>query len=189
LNRQPAANVVWFAAIAAAGAGVDLVTKWLAFTRVGQPPARHELWPGVLSFTTSFNEGALWGIGRNIDGSNKVFAVFSVCAAIAILYWLLWRGAAREWALSMALGLIMAGVIGNCYDRMVWGRVRDWIYFELINWPIFNVADSCLVCGASLLVAYSLYVERQTSRSAATAAAPATASAIEVNEQPPGTTA
>ena len=191
MKRLPVANVALFACLAAAGAGLDLLTKWLAFTRIGEPTSRHVLWPGVFSFTTSYNEGALWGIGRNIPGSNFLFAALSVVAALAILYWLFWRGGAQERTLSLALGLIMAGVIGNCYDRLVWGKVRDWIYVERINlyfkvfdWPIFNIADSCLVCGAGVLVAHAAYSEWRMSR----AAAPAVATSLDVEEQSPRTT-
>ena len=82
-----------------------------------------------------------------------------VLAGAAILYWLFWRGAAKDRLLCVALGLIMAGTIGNCYDRIVGGQVRDFIYFELINWPIFNLADSMLVCGAGVLMLQAVFAD------------------------------
>jgi len=51
------------------------------------------------------------------------------------------------------LGLILAGTLGNLYDRVVFNGVRDFLYFHLIEWPVFNIADCCLVCGAFLLLA------------------------------------
>jgi signal peptidase II len=159
VTEIPPVNRVAFFALAGGGAALDLFTKWLAFAKVGPPGKSLHIWPGVLSFTTSFNKGALWGLARNVPFANVAFASLSVLAGAAILYWLFWRGAAKDRLLSIALGLIMAGTIGNCYDRIVGGQVRDFIYFELINWPIFNVADSMLVCGAGILMLQALFAE------------------------------
>jgi len=156
--------------VALAGAAWDLATKWLAFNLVGRPPEPGSygplnsvsVIPGVFSFTTSYNRGALWGFGEqivNIPYSNTVFAVLSLLAAAAILYWALWHRATRCKLLAISLGLILAGALGNCYDRLVHQAVRDFLYFELINWPIFNFADSFLVCGALLLMVQSLFGE------------------------------
>ena len=52
-----------------------------------------------------------------------------------------------------ALGLILAGTLGNLYDRVVFNGVRDFLHWNyLFDWPVFNVADCCLVCGACLLL-------------------------------------
>lgn len=161
MKRVPPANLAIFFLLAGGGAALDLFTKWLAFTKNGSPPHSRPLvlWHGVFSFTTSFNKGALWGLGGSFPQANVGFASLSVLAGAAILYWLFWHGAAKDRILSAALGLIMAGTIGNCYDRIVWGQVRDFIYFELINWPIFNLADSFLVCGAAALMVQALFAE------------------------------
>jgi signal peptidase II len=55
-----------------------------------------------------------------------------------------------------ALGLILAGTVGNLYDRLVFHGVRDFLYFYKIEWPVFNVADCCLVVGAGLLLLQAL---------------------------------
>jgi lipoprotein signal peptidase len=84
-----------------------------------------------------------------------VLAVVSVLAAAGIVYWVSRRDAARSWLLCGSLGLILAGTLGNLYDRVVFDGVRDFLHFEIqgvIDWPIFNLADSFLVCGAALLV-------------------------------------
>jgi len=155
-----------FFLVAGLGASWDLFTKWLAFTFVGLPAGPGvvgransvAVFPGVFSFTTSYNRGALWGFGNQIvkiPHSNTIFAVLSLLAAAAILYWVLARGAARSRLLALSLGLILAGTAGNCYDRLLHPGVRDFLYFELINWPIFNFADSFLVCGALLLMLHA----------------------------------
>jgi signal peptidase II len=96
------------------------------------------------------NTGALFGMGRD---SNLLFALVSVAAAVAILTWSMRAAAGRDRFLSLALGLILAGTLGNLYDRVVFGGVRDFLHwYYLVDWPVFNLADCCLVCGAFLLL-------------------------------------
>ncbi len=99
------------------------------------------------------------------QGHTSFLAVVSVGALVAILCWL-WLGKATDsWLLTIALGLMLAGVMGNLYDRLgYWGMqgVRDWILlaYGRFTWPNFNVADMCLVCGAGILLLHSFQVER-----------------------------
>ena len=53
--------------------------------------------------------------------------------------------------------LILAGTVGNLFDRVVFGGVRDFLYFYLIEWPVFNVADCCLVIGAGMLLVQAIF--------------------------------
>lgn len=105
------------------------------------------------------NHGALFGLGGSQKGNaNGFFAVISVAAALAILVWGTRKGPAQERWLSAALGLILGGTLGNLYDRLVFGGVRDFLYFYYIEWPVFNVADCCLVVGAGLLMVQAIFV-------------------------------
>jgi signal peptidase II len=123
------------------------------------------------------NHGALWGIGDRRDGAedesdfNHVFALVSVAAAVAIIIWSFRKSTASDRWLCMALGLILAGTLGNLYDRVVFLGVRDflqWVY--LFNFPRFNIADSCLVCGAALLLVQAFFaVPHEKPRPVATA--------------------
>ena len=111
------------------------------------------------------NHGALFGLGGEHQHlANMLFAVISVVAAGAIAYWSLRRSTARDKPLCAALGLILAGTLGNLYDRVVFHGVRDFLHwhYKEFEWPVFNLADCCLVCGAFLLLAQALW-----SRSAA----------------------
>ena len=104
------------------------------------------------------NQGALFGMGGEHKGlANNVFAGVSLAAAVAILVWGMQRKTARERWLMAALGLILGGTIGNLYDRLVFNGVRDFLYFYAIEWPVFNVADCCLVCGAVMLVLHAVF--------------------------------
>ncbi|MDY3560740.1 signal peptidase II [Gemmata sp. JC673] len=105
------------------------------------------------------NHGALFGLGQSRKGlANGFFAVVSVAAALAILVWGTRQHTARERGLMAALGLILGGTVGNLYDRLVFGGVRDFLYFYKIEWPVFNVADCCLVVGAVLLLVQAVLV-------------------------------
>ena len=102
-----------------------------------------------------------------------LFATLSIAAAVAIPAWLFVFGAARDVWITGALGCIMAGVLGNLYDRLGlsgenWGAlpgqpathaVRDWILWQVSDdwrWPNFNIADSLLVIGVCVLMLRAL---------------------------------
>jgi signal peptidase II len=100
------------------------------------------------------NQGALFGFLRDHKTlANSGFAVISLLAAIAIIYWSTQPSTARDRWLCGALGLILAGTLGNFYDRIVFNGVRDFLHWNYgFDWPVFNIADCCLVCGACLLL-------------------------------------
>jgi signal peptidase II len=100
------------------------------------------------------NQGALFGFLRDHKTlANSGFAVISLLAAAAIVYWSTQPQTARDRWLCAALGLILAGTLGNFYDRVVFNGVRDFLHWNyLFDWPVFNIADCCLVCGAGLLL-------------------------------------
>ena len=163
---------VLFLVPAIVGAAVDLVTKvWFFATPALRAGDIFWLWTGHVGIQLSWNEGALFGIGQ---GRVWVFVALSVAAAAAIPIWLFCLGAARDAWLTFALGCVMAGVLGNLYDRLglhgeVWPAshpragepiyaVRDWILWQANDqwrWPNFNIADSMLVVGAALLLLHA----------------------------------
>lgn len=110
---------------------------------------------GVLSFHYSTNKGALFGMGQELTG---LFVAASLAALLFVLY-VFAKSTAGQRSFHVALGMILAGALGNLYDRLfVGGEVRDFIKIELHIgdfelWPwIFNVADMLLVCGVSILM-------------------------------------
>ncbi len=165
--RPPVPLSRWFVfwVIALAGAGFDLASKRAIFERVGEPgsPAV-SLIPDVLELRTSHNKGALWGFGKNFEYSAQVFAGLSIVAALGIVYWLFVKRAAVDAWLTAALALIMAGALGNCYDRLTLGYVRDFVYFHIdplhFEFAIFNFADNMLVAGAILLMLLAIRPEK-----------------------------
>jgi signal peptidase II len=159
--RVPTSRWVLFWSIALGGAAFDLATKSAIFAYHGPPGSPpHVLVRNILEIRTSHNNGALWGFGQGLPHSPLIFAAMSVIAAIAILWWLFIRGAASDARLTAALGLIMAGALGNCYDRVRFGYVRDFMYFHVdavrFECAIFNFADNMLVLGAIALMLMAL---------------------------------
>jgi signal peptidase II len=183
-RHMPPSRYLLFFALAVLGCALDLATKSWMFRRLGVFSRDvWWVWPDVFGFQTSLNEGALFGIGQ---GMAPLFALLSIVAVAGIFCWLFLAGAARSWFLTVALGCIAAGVLGNLYDRLGlhglrWPpghpvrapgepihAVRDWILVMIGRWPWpnFNLADSLLVCGAVLLTWYALRAEIREKRGA-----------------------
>jgi signal peptidase II len=169
----PVSRYVVFLLIAATGLGWDLWSKHWVFGALGCPgqSAWEWTWQPLVRFRlhTNFNHGALWGMGQ---GMAWLFATLSVAAVVGILTYLFVFRAARQWWLTVALGLVTAGALGNLYDRTGmhgWRddngpvyAVRDFLdfqFFETFDWAIFNFADTYLVTGAIMLVLYSFKPE------------------------------
>lgn len=166
-----------FLAIGISGLLADLWTKSYLFAELGLPDETIgvDWWviEDFFGFQTAVNQGALFGMGQ---GGSSVFALFSVIAFIAILFWFIRGGAWNSLFLTICLGCITGGVLGNFYDRMGWWHgdeihpdyaygVRDFILFTYQDyvWPNFNIADCLLVCGAFLLLVYSFKYEDKDS--------------------------
>jgi len=172
---------------------VDLWTKYLAFqkllvsmqrfpdgTYAVRESSAYELVPGWLRFEVTVNQGAVFGIGQ---GQRLLFLVVSA-AAVAFLVYLFASSKPRQWFYQIVLGMLLAGVLGNVYDRLLFGYVRDMIH-ALPGWPnplvrffpnwryvfpwIFNVADSLLCVGVGLMLAYTLLSPAQRERESASA--------------------
>ena len=111
--------------------------------------------PGVFRLSHVINTGAAFSLLENLppNGVRIGLIVFSVVAAIVVFVFLWITG--RTFSLtSVALALILGGALGNLYDRIRFHHVVDFLAVRIYhyNWPDFNVADSCIVIGACLLL-------------------------------------
>lgn len=127
----------------------DLASKIAAVARLeGETPV--ELAGGLLTLRVIRNPGAAFGLA---EGFTVLFTCVAVGVAVAILRTAR-RLVSRPWAVS--LGLLLGGALGNLVDRVfrdpgpLRGHVVD--FLELPHWPVFNVADSAIVCGGVLAV-------------------------------------
>lgn len=135
---------------------IDQLSKVWAVSSLGSG-MDIKLWEGVFHFHYLSNYGAAWGIfsGKQVF----LIALTSVIIIGMILYirklpHTVWG----KWA-RVAFVLIISGAIGNLIDRISLGYVRDFIYFILIDFPIFNVADILVVVGVALLMIVMLFGE------------------------------
>lgn len=103
--------------------------------------------------TFQLNRGGLFGAGADGAWSNLGLCGFAIIVVLAILYAVLLRCVFLDWILTVSLGSILGGTVGNLYDRVVLGGVRDFLYLEVpyVRCPIFNVADCALTLGLLLL--------------------------------------
>ena len=123
-------------------------------------------------FTYTRNIGAAFGILQRGPTATLLLGVLSAVVALGILVYLIRRARTLSRLQVAAFALILAGAVGNMIDRFALGYVRDFIHFYLtqpeFNFPVFNVADSCVVIGAGLLILSSFFQrpERETRQEA-----------------------
>lgn len=153
-TRPHRRGLLWVVLIALGVIALDQLAKWWAVqTLEGKPPV--QVVGQLLQLTFARNPGGAFSIGTAYTWLFTSVAIAVVCT---ILYFS--RRVQSAWWL-LALGLITGGAIGNLVDRVSQppgvgtGHVIDFI--QLPNWPIFNVADMSVVCGACLVVALSLF--------------------------------
>jgi signal peptidase II len=137
----------------------DRITKRLVASHVSLGDGVTVI-PGFLRITHWLNEGAAFSLFADSASPNAVrwgLISFSALAAIAVLIALI-RLASRITLVTTALALVLGGALGNLHDRIAYGSVVDFIEVRIFgyHWPDFNVADSCIVIGACLLLLDSL---------------------------------
>lgn len=110
--------------------------------------------PNVFELTSLRNTGAAWSI---LEGKMIFFYIVSIVVLAIVIYYMQKIGRFRP-LLGTSLGLIIGGTLGNFLDRLIHGKVVDFIhvYIGSYSYPIFNLADSALCIGAILLLIYSL---------------------------------
>lgn len=159
---------------------VDQYTKWLVIEALRSGGAVH---PGFLDWLTSlhkisyfvnereafgdrvlspflnlvvvWNRGISFGMMDNSPNMALVFIALSLAISVGMMIWLAFS---TEKTVAAALGLIIGGAMGNVVDRVRFDAVADFLdfHFERHHWPAFNVADSCIVIGAGVLMLRSL---------------------------------
>lgn len=115
------------------------------------------LLPGLVGLRTVHNYGAAWS---SFSGMRWLLVAATSCIVLAILI-LLIRRVVRHPLGVLAGCLIVSGGLGNILDRVRLGYVVDMFDFQFMNYPVFNVADICIVCGCVLgLVYYQWFYEK-----------------------------
>lgn len=121
--------------------------------------------PGFFRITHTENTGAAFSLFADSPSHWKTAMLisFSVVAMIVVSV-LLWKQSRALTMTGMALSLILGGAVGNLWDRVANGRVVDFLLFYVrqYQWPVFNLADSAIVVGASLLVLEIIFGQPNT---------------------------
>ena len=141
-----------FIATALIALAVDQLSKAMVrAAMVEQQSAR--LIPHVMNLTYVRNEGAAFGL---FPGRQPVFIVTSTLVLFVIAAF--WRRTRPvQWPVVVALGLVTAGAVGNLIDRLILGYVTDFFELGFLEFPVFNVADSCIVVGVAILMLWILF--------------------------------
>jgi signal peptidase II len=203
--------------VLAIGLGADLGSKWWAFENVAPEPVRdirrkimenpewnvphhkgvQALPMGLLDFQLVINHGAVFGIGAN---RRFFFIAFTIGALLAGLLVFGRFTSTRQWLAHLAIGLILAGGIGNLYDRIVFGVVRDFLHMlpewtlpfgwnwpggspELFPW-VFNLADVMLLAGMGLLILHMHRLEKRLKAPGAAVTNPQSEAAVAITPPP-----
>jgi len=140
---------------------LDRLTKWVIARDIPLHDSR-EIISGFFYITHVENRGAAFSLFADSASEWKIamLVLFSL-VALAVVSALLWRSNHAMITTGVGLGLILGGALGNLWDRVLSGRVVDFLLFYLgsYQWPAFNVADSAIVVGAGLLVIEILWAK------------------------------
>ncbi len=161
------ADMRWKAyGLAASVFAIDRFTKWLVESHVSFTDT-YTVIPGFFDIVHSQNTGVAFGLfaGPSSGWRTGVLAALSL-AAIGLVGAMLWKAARMDRISAAALALVLGGAAGNVFDRIVWGRVTDFLEFYIgsLHWPTFNIADSAIVVGSGLLLLDLLRPNRQPAR-------------------------
>jgi len=153
LKSPPA--IAWVGIPFFLGLCADLWTKHLAVLNLEPAQADYPFIPGWLHFTYVRNYGAVFGAWQ---GARWLFVGVSLAAIVAVV--IMFANSGRRRLYQVLLGMLLAGIIGNLYDRLTYGYVRDMVH-ALPRWPhffpwVFNVADSLLCVSIGALILHGL---------------------------------
>lgn len=126
--------------------GLDQFVKYWVSANIALGTS-HGFIPGLMNLTNLHNDGAAW----SILGGQQWFFYLITLAAVVVLAYLMRQWRTNRWKM-IALSLIMAGALGNFIDRVHQHYVVDMFELLPINFPVFNVADSCLTVGVIALI-------------------------------------
>ena len=145
-------GIVFVIALAA-----DLVTKWAAFHFL-KPGQRCPVIQGFFDLELARNYGIVFGVK-----APPALTILVSAVATVVVIWYLTTRKGKPVVVQLYLALILSGVIGNLYDRLTFGWVRDFIllYVGKRNWPNFNVADAFILIGVGLAMIQFILVEEK----------------------------
>jgi len=138
---------------------LDQIAKHLSDLYLSPVGTTIPLIPGVFHLTSTHNTGAAWGM---LPGFRWLFLPMTLIVCALLIYAMIRYHRRLSVFSRIVLALLFAGAVGNFIDRIALAYVRDFFDFRLINFPVFNVADSSLSIGCALLVLDALFLKKRS---------------------------
>jgi len=144
---------------------LDQLTKAIVI-QLQEPGIPQPVIPGFLNWTLAYNTGAAFSFLADQEGWQRwFFTGLAVVISAVLTRWLV-RTPRSDWRSALPLALVIGGAIGNLIDRLRIGYVTDFVqvYYQQWAFPSFNIADSAISVGATLLVLFGLFGHRSGER-------------------------
>jgi signal peptidase II len=157
MKVQDRSGLVWLW-LSAAVILLDQLTKAIVIELL-EPGIPHAVIPGFLNWTLAYNTGAAFSFLADQEGWQRwFFTVLAVVISAVLARWLA-RTPRSDWRSALPFALVIGGAIGNLIDRLRIGHVTDFVqvYYQQWAFPSFNVADSAISVGATLLILFGLF--------------------------------
>ena len=132
---------------------LDRITKVLVVKNIVQDQSV-ALIPNIFHITLVYNNGTAFGLFKD---QNTPLLWLSLAVIIFIISYIWKKGRDTSWSISLSLGLILGGALGNLTDRIRLGYIIDFIDFRI--WPVFNIADSAITIGL-IILAWKILTKR-----------------------------
>ncbi|MBQ2738980.1 MAG: signal peptidase II [Oscillibacter sp.] len=144
-----------YGVFAALGAALLALDQWFKAWVVANLPLGETMpfLPGIMQLRTVHNYGAAWS---SFSGMRWLLIAVTSAIVLTILYFVV-RGIVRHPLGLFAASLVISGGLGNIIDRLRFGYVVDMFDLTFMNYPVFNIADICIVCGCVVGCAYYLW--------------------------------
>lgn len=132
---------------------LDRVSKIYAINNFIENPISGK----ILNFTYLENRGAAFGILQN---NRFFFLILTISIVGFLIYYFIKNYKKNNKFLNIAIAFIIAGALGNFYDRLFNAYVVDFIEFAFVKFPVFNVADIFVTLGSGLLIIYMIFFDQ-----------------------------
>ena len=147
---------IWFG-LSALLVALDQITK-IVIQRALVPGDSIDVLPPVVTLVLAYNPGAAFSFLASAGGWQRYFFLVIALVASALIIYMMVKHQSNRF-LCFALALVLGGAVGNLVDRVVYGKVVDFVLLRWPGgpalfdpWPAFNLADSCITIGAALLI-------------------------------------
>ena len=137
---------------------LDQLSKYWVINNIGMTDSITVI-PNVIDFVYVKNTGAAFSFLSDKTYGIVILSIISVLFCIGVIFFMI-KKKPQSKLLTISLALMLSGALGNVIDRIARGYVVDFIEATFINFPVFNVADIAITCGAILIIIYVLFFEK-----------------------------